>query len=345
MKRHAVSSKVVGLLALLGALALVGCGDEEVSDDNGGQENNADNNAATNNAGNNAANNAANNNTATNNAGNNAAEPTEHEIRLEGGMAYIPLGDFWMGCNEAIDTRCRDNEKPQHKVLLDAFWIDALEVTVAQYRECVDAGSCMPPYDYAASGGFCNYGGPVHDNHPVTCIKIAEAQAYCGWKGKRLPSEAEWEKAARGGCEGWGEGCQAATPLYPWGNDLPTCDRAMFTPLTGPSCAQEGTGPFGTLGAVGGREAGASPYGVQDMAGGVWEWTQDTFSATYYANSPEKNPLNTSTDGQQEEGLAGFSVRGGGFSDQEISIRASARNFQPVHDGIDYLGFRCARGE
>jgi formylglycine-generating enzyme required for sulfatase activity len=215
---------------------------------------------------------------------------------------------------------------------------------------CVSEGACAMPEDtYETSGGFANYGGPLHDNHPINYVTADQASAYCGWLGKRLPTEAEWEKAARGGCEGWGEDCQTVTPVYPWGNERPTCDQAFFTQENGEICegATEGTGPFGTRGDVGGRPAGASPYGIQDLAGSISEWTVDFYSTEFYANSPDKNPV-ASGDVGGETSDSGLVVRGGAFSDQPRNIdnlRSAARGKQVPYDGIDYLGFRCVRDE
>jgi serine/threonine protein kinase len=136
------------------------------------------------------------------------AEPPK-EIKGQDGkeMVLIPAGEFMMGCNETVDQQCYDHEKPSKEVYLDAFYIDKYEVTVAEYRRCGEAGKCstqnLTPYD------SCNWNKAGRTNHPINCVDWNQAQAYCEWAGKRLPTEAEWEKAARG----------TDGRVYPWGNE------------------------------------------------------------------------------------------------------------------------------
>jgi len=188
-------------------------------------------------------------------------------------MVYVPAGEFLMGSSDA-DDQAQDTEKPQHTVYLDAFWIDRTEVTNAQYRKCVEAGACREP-------GCWNderYSAP---DQPVVCVSWDGAQDYAAWTGGRLPTEAEWEKAARG----------TDGRIYPWGNEfdgsrLNYCDR---------NCEQDGKDTsaddgYAVTAPVGSYPTGASPYGALDMAGNVWEWVADWYDGRYYARSPARNP-------------------------------------------------------
>jgi hypothetical protein len=162
-------------------------------------------------------------------------------------MVTVAGGPFFMGCNEKVDSSCQTDERPGQLVIVAPFAIDRTEVTVAQYRACVEAGRCDEP---DSSDPSCNWGKPDRDSHPVNCVDWYQATAYCDWAGKRLPTEAEWEKAARG----------TDRRVYPWGNAWET-DRA--------NVASDGTKPVGSY------PSGASPYSALDMAGNVWEWVSD----------------------------------------------------------------------
>lgn len=173
----------------------------------------------------------------------------EGRIECPADMVAVPGGDFFMGCNEAVDTECYPAEKPGKPVEVPGFCIDRMEVTVAAYVACVRATACRQP----RREGECNWGRPGREMHPVNCVEWQDAATYCEWAGKRLPNEAEWEKAARG----------TDGRVYPWGN-LFVGDRAN-TSQTGVAHTQP----------VGSYSAGRSPYGVFDMAGNVWEWVAD----------------------------------------------------------------------
>jgi eukaryotic-like serine/threonine-protein kinase len=173
-------------------------------------------------------------------------------------MVYVPAGKFLMGSQEGEGE---SNEHPQHEVSLDAFWIDRTEVTNAQYRRCLDAGACKRP-TYWDDGEYNGVDGPV------VGVTWLDAQAYCTWVGARLPSEAEWEKAARG----------TDGRRYPWGDDAANCDKANYW-------GQEG-GCVGDPGPVAARPSGASPYGALDMAGNAWEWCQDWYKSYPGSSNP-----------------------------------------------------------
>jgi len=189
-------------------------------------------------------------------------------------MITIPAGEFSMGCKESDGVYCLPGTTP-HKVYLDSYKIDKYLVTFKRYQNCIDAGKCSEPY----IGAACNYGMSWADNHPANCITYQQAEAVCSFEGKRLPTEAEWAKAARG-TKGF---------IFPWGNSPePSCDRVVMNEKRdgkiGPGCGA------GTSMPVGSKPAGASPYGVMDMAGNMFEWTSDWYSESYFANSPAKNP-------------------------------------------------------
>ncbi len=256
------------------------------------------------------------------------------KCKLEGSpMVSVPGGPFWMGCNKAKDGACDADEKPQHLVKLSTYWIDVYETTVAEYSQCVKAGPCsLPSKDLSQCVKYPsmqNWGKKDRGKHPINCVDQSQAKTYCKWRGKRLPTEAEWEKAARGGCELYTKDCAKQTPTFPAGNDTPTCkNTVMFGNKSG--CDKGTTAPVGV------KSAGKSPYGVYDMAGNVWELVSDWYAADYYANSPTVNPKGPASG-------SSIVLRPGGFRDKWFKQRAGDRNW----GGADYasveVGFRCAK--
>ena len=245
-------------------------------------------------------------------------------------MMPVPAGEFLMGSTDA-DPKAGDDEKVQHPVYLDAFWMDRTEVTNARYVQFLNslgehAGACgghdcvetrvEDTYShilemdghYSVERGF--------EAHPATQVSWYGAQAYCAWAGARLPTEAEWEKAARG----------TDGRLYPWGNEAPDCEKAQYGDCGGATVP------------VGGRLAGASPYGVLDMAGNVWEWVGDWYDPGYYSVSPERNPQGPDSGVRRV-------FRGGSWGYLPAFLRAAdrARN-RPTYAGFN-VGFRCAAQE
>ena len=242
--------------------------------------------------------------------------PSSHEVTLPpdsisqdfigtnfglGEMITIPAGPFQMGCDPDHNGgySCNYYELPLHTVTLDAYRIDKYEVTNAQYAQCVAAGSCAAPYSNSSYTRASYYDNPIYENYPVIYVSWQDATNYCTWAGKRLPSEAEWEKAARG----------TTLIAYPWGDQAPTCALGNF--YANGYCV-------GDTSAVGSYPSGASPYGVMDMAGNVWEWVNDWWQSDYYSVSPSSNPPGPAT--------GSFRVlRGGSWSYLVYLLRVAGR--------------------
>jgi formylglycine-generating enzyme required for sulfatase activity len=233
-----------------------------------------------------------------------------------------------MGCPTGQDNKCSGNVRPGRMVQLDAFSIDKTEVTVAAYGKCVTGGGCnidkirgfaRPRRGHAFSLD-CNWGQPERADHPINCVDYVQAAAYCKFAGKRLPTEAEWEKAARG----------TEPQSFPWGNDDPTCERAVMN---------AGRGGCGTLAsfAVGSKPEGASPYGALDMSGNVREWVADWYDHAYYQGGPTDNPPGPKSGSLRV-------VRGGSWADAVAPLlHVATRAAYLPHARSPYMGFRCAR--
>jgi len=228
-------------------------------------------------------------------------------------MVRIDGGCFEMG-NQTEDGD-RD-ERPVHRVCLPDFWMDKYEVTNAEYKKCVEAGRCREPKKNGSYTRDSYYNNPEFTNYPVIYVSWYDADKYCRWAGKRLPTEAEWEYAARGGIKGI---------RYPWGNKA-SMDRANY--LTPDTTEDNDTKPVGSYPPNG--------YGLYDMSGNVWEWVNDWYNNVYYKVSPVKNPKGPNSGKYK-------TVRGGSFDDGEYAIRISNRAaFFPKNRDALY-GFRCAK--
>ncbi|HNW83021.1 MAG TPA: formylglycine-generating enzyme family protein [bacterium] len=240
-----------------------------------------------------------------------------------GEMVTVSAGSFQMGCNESVDDKCGNDEKPYHEVTLAEYKIDKYEVTVSQYQACIDNGACNndnenePHYATENAGSDCNITLTDRGNHPMNCVTWFGAKVYCEWLGKRLPTEAEWEKAARG----------TDGRIYPWGNEPePDCEHAVMNDA---DAGGYGCGNNGTM-EVGSKLDGRSPYGAYDMAGNVWEWVNDWFDL-YNENSAEGPETGTYRV-----------LRGGSWYDNDY-MRTSFRNtYEPVL-GYGNSGFRCVK--
>ena len=236
-------------------------------------------------------------------------------------VMLVPAGNFAMGCSAGIDTSCGEDEKPLHMVNLSAYSMDLTETTVATYQECVTAGECTEPL---VSFPECNWRKGGREKYPMNCVNWEQADAYCAWAGKRLPTEAEWEKAVRG----------VDVRLYPWGNAAPTCDYAVMNE-TGTS----GCGTGGSLQVCSKSPDGDSLYDICDMAGNVWEWTSDWYAFDYYAVSPGGDPTGPATGTNKV-------IRGGAYDTAIINpFRASFRNSVPPTFASPSNGFRCVVSE
>jgi eukaryotic-like serine/threonine-protein kinase len=248
-------------------------------------------------------------------------------------MTYIPEGEFLMGTTDIDASDAVENcmsyggaqdmcenmmgvEKPQHSVFLDAYWIDRTEVTNAMYEKCVSDEVCDPPHDTSSETRTSYYGNSQYADYPIIWVNWGMASTYCQWAGRRLPTEAEWEKAARG----------TDGRLYPWGNERPNCDLVNFVLCEGDTAK---VGSF--LGDI-------SPYGVMDMAGNVSEWVNDWYRKNYYSNSSLQNPLGPPSGEYRV-------IRGASWTTLDVGLRVARRYYSGYLLWNNTHGFRCALSE
>lgn len=256
-------------------------------------------------------------------------------------QVYVPAGEFTMGSSDSqiveAEKLCSgcifSNEQPQHIVTLDAFWIDRTEVTNAMFAKFIQETQYKTVAERLGKGGVFSNGswsevsgtdwrhpnGPQTnliglDQHPVVQVSWNDALAYCSWAGRQLPTEAQWEKAARG----------TDGRTYPWGNDPQTTSLANNKSLND---GYEFTAPVGSY------PAGASPYGALDMAGNVWEWVNDWYDPTYYSKSPADNPTGPAFGESHVQ-------RGGSWDNGDLHV--AFRNYVDPNYSQPNFGFRCA---
>jgi formylglycine-generating enzyme required for sulfatase activity len=248
-------------------------------------------------------------------------------------MVYVPAGSFTMGCpvvfEEAAPPEASGScealggyasANPAHNVILDGFSVDRYEVTVGEYTACIDTGKCEEPSITDADNcktWKATYNMENNALLPMNFVDYKRVNNFCAWEGKRLCTEAEWEKAARG----------TGTALYPWGYEIPqapACDLANFK-----GCGQQAVN-------VGSVPDGMSPYGAFDMAGNLNEWTADKFGKDYYQASPEENPMGPKTGNT-------YVGRGGAFGNSDYDVRVYRRWNYPASRSCHYLGFRCCK--
>jgi eukaryotic-like serine/threonine-protein kinase len=239
-------------------------------------------------------------------------------------MVYIPAGEFRMGSTSA-DANAKSDEMPQHLVSMDGFWIDRTEVTNAMFALCMRAGVCQAPARSSSASRETYYGDPKYADYPVIYVDWQQAQAYCQWVGGDLPSEAQWEKAARGEDE----------RIYPWGNSVDG-RRLNFCDANCPYdwADQSINDGFRDTAPAGSYPAGASSYGVLDMLGNVGEWVLDWYSPSYYQISPGSNPSGPASGEVRVE-------RGGTWASTARDARAAYRGKLDPATRLSSLGFRC----
>ena len=237
-------------------------------------------------------------------------KPVESRVSSADGMTevLVPAGQFRMG----TDEKGVQKNRPAHLVEVSAFWIDQTEVSNAMYALCVAAGTCPLP----AAGQNPFYGDSKYDNYPVVYVTWDAADTYCRWAGRRLPTDAEWEKAARG----------TDGRIYPWGNNPPDMSLANYNLNIG-----------GAL-PVDRYPLGASPYGALNMAGNVREWVSDWFHEFYYLVAPQVDPQGPPETGRK-------SLRGGSYLDDANEMRVFNRFDHEPNSPGENRGFRCAVSE
>lgn len=241
-------------------------------------------------------------------------------------MVMVPAGEFLMGSDKKTDRLAYRSEIPQHRVYLDVFEIGKYEVTALEYLKFVLATSRPPQLDWRYDGG--NFQESMA-HHPIMHVTWHDADAYCKWAGQRLPTEAEWEKAARG----------SDGRLFPWGQEYAGPTRANFgrTGLSGPVRDRpERLLLYPPIISVDKYENALSPYGLYQTIGNVAEWVADWYSPDYYKAAPDRNPQGPETGTQK-------AFRGGGWMDSTTTMRVAMRNGTDPNTKINWLGFRCAK--
>lgn len=219
-------------------------------------------------------------------------------------QVYIPGGNFQMG---GFDGDAQKDEHPTHQVSISPFWMDKLEVTNGMYQLCVLAGSCKSPSEIKSATRDSYFANKDFTDYPVIFVSWQDANDYCKWAGRRLPTEAEWELAARG---------SADFRRYPWGDQSPDNSLANFDNQARDTMR------------VGSFPKGASPFGVLDMSGNVWEWVSDFYGAEYYNQSGAQDPTGPNTGSIAKNRV----IRGGSWTDNFKEVRVSNRGYAKTPD-------------
>lgn len=231
-------------------------------------------------------------------------------------MVAVAAGPFLQGSPGGTGEA---DEQPQRQIFVDGFAIDQFDVSVAQYRRCVADGICSDPN----KDSHCNWRYDDREEHPINCVSWDQAKTYCTWAGKRLPTEAEWEKAARG----------VDGRLYSWGNEAPTCERVNFN-----ASPEQGKDRYchGQTVPVTEYQRSASPYGAVQITGNVYNWVADWYGREFYSQGPLKNPRGPSSGKYRV-------VRGGSWFSLAKDLRLALRGLIPPAVRLNYVGFRCAK--
>ena len=239
----------------------------------------------------------------------------------------IPGGSFTMGSRNG-----KKWEKPEHKVTLSSFDMARTEVTVSSYRACVVEGACTLPIQRDSFGTECHWGQRDRHRMPINCVNWTQANDFCRWVGGRLPTEAQWEYAARSG---------ANSTRFPWGSEKASCKHVVMKTsggATGCDALSYGRKTW----PVCSKPAGNNAFGVCDLAGNVFEWTADRFDGSYYRRSPPTEPPGPASDATPV-GKRFYVVRGGSYVDREANLEAFRRFRDPASNQKANVGFRCVR--
>ncbi len=240
-------------------------------------------------------------------------------------LVFVPSGSFAMGA-AANDALAWEDETPQHEIRLNGFWIDQIEVTNSMFAECVEEGACSPPASASSYNRPEYYEDENCGNYPVVNVTWYDAESYCRWADRRLPTEAEWEKAAR----------SDDGRMYPWGNQEPNSELANFCDANCPSDdrTREVDDGYAAEAPSASFFEGRSPFGALNMAGNVWEWVSDWMDTGYYMTSPSSNPMGPA-DGEMKV------LRGGSWLNTPRIIRTTSRHAALPTLSAEGIGFRC----